>query len=74
MEKIKELQPQMKILRQIESDMRFLKRKVSFMEKELDEIYNSLHEVRPEYLKKLERIEKKGKFISSEEFERQLEK
>lgn len=56
-----EVKPEIKMLRQVESDLAFLKRKISFMEEELNEIVNSLYEVRPSYLKKLQAIEK-GKF------------
>lgn len=54
-----EVKPEIKMLRQVESDLAFLKRKISFMEEELNEIVNSLYEVRPSYLKKLQAIEKR---------------
>lgn len=52
------------ILRQIQSDLAFIKRKVSIIEEEVDAISGDIHELQPEYVKKLQEIEKKGKFLS----------
>ncbi|MCX9025268.1 MAG: DUF2683 family protein [Candidatus Methanoperedens sp.] len=52
------------VLKQIQSDLSFIKQKVSIIEEEVDAISGDIHELRPEYVKKLQEIEKKGKFIS----------
>ncbi len=52
------------ILKQIQNDLAFIKRKVSIIEEEVDAISGDIHELRPEYVKKLQEIEKKGKFLS----------
>ena len=49
------------MLKQVVDDLVFLKKKVVTIEGELREICEDLHQVKPSYLKKLERI-KKGKF------------
>ncbi len=52
------------VLKQIQSDLSFIKQKVSIIEEEVDAISGDIHELRPEYVKKLREIEKKGKFLS----------
>lgn len=49
-------------MRQMQSDIMLLKKRVNALEAEVEVIDNDVHEVRPEYLKKLEKIEKTGKF------------
>ncbi|VVB91429.1 Uncharacterised protein [uncultured archaeon] len=55
---------EIEILQQILSDLSFLKQKIVVIEEEVDAISSDLHEVRPEYVKKLQKIEKNGKFHS----------
>ena len=52
------------VLKQIQNDLAFIKRKVNIIEEEVDAISGDIHELRPEYVKKLQEIEKKGKFLS----------
>ena len=52
------------VLKQIQNDLAFIKRKVSIIEEEVDAISGDIHELRPEYVKKLHEIEKKGKILS----------
>ncbi len=52
------------VLKQIQSDISFIRQKVSIIEEEVDAISGDIHELRPEYVKKLQEIEKKGKFLS----------
>ena len=52
----------MKQMQKMQNDISFLKQKVKMLEDEVDVIDGDIHEVRPEYLKKLEEIEKTGKF------------
>ena len=54
----------------LRQDLEFIKRKVIDIDVELEEIHDDLHQVRPEYLEKLERIKKEfgKKFTSKEEF------
>lgn len=64
--------PEIKILKNIQSDIALLKQKIISMDDELDAISSDLHrELNPEFLKKLEKIQKqKGvKFGSIKEFE-----
>jgi len=56
-------------------DLDFIKQKIITIDNELEDISNDLHDVRPEYLEKLEKI-RKGKFHkfkSKEEFSSFLE-
>ncbi len=55
---------EIKILKQIQNDLSFLKQKVVIIEEELDAISSDMHVVRPEYIAKLQEIEKKGEFYS----------
>lgn len=59
------------ILKQIARDMTIVREKVEEMEAELADIASDRHEVRPEYMEKLRRIEKEGT-ISKKEFEDKL--
>jgi hypothetical protein len=61
-----------KVLEQIARDVSEVKQKIGLIEQELSEICEDLHEVKPEYLEKLKRIDG-GKFLSREEFEKTLE-
>lgn len=56
-----EIHSELAVLKQLQSDVSFLKQRVSALEAEMKVIDSDIHEVRPEYLKKLARIEK-GKF------------
>ncbi len=55
----------------IMDELTFLKEKILKIEMDVSEINDDLHQVRPEYLKKLKNIDK-GKFISRAELEREL--
>lgn len=52
------------VLKQIQSDLSFIKQNVSIIEEEVEAISGDIHELRPEYVKRLQEIEKKGKFLS----------
>lgn len=52
------------ILAKIQKDLEFIKSKIIVIDNELEDISNDLHEVRPEYIKKIKRLDKKGKFSS----------
>ncbi len=56
---------------QILNELAFLKEKILKIEMEVSEINDDIHQVRPEYLKKLEAIKKEGT-ISSAEFEKKF--
>ena len=60
------------LLGKIADDVSFLKDRIIRIEEELNEINSELHEVRPEYTEKLKMIDK-GKFLTREEFEKELE-
>jgi hypothetical protein len=60
------------LLEKIADDVSFLKDRIIHIEEELNEINSELHEVRPEYTEKLKRIDKE-KFLTREEFEKELE-
>ena len=49
-------------LEKIANDMDFLKEQIMEMRKEVNEIGMDLHVLRPEYRKKIKKIEKEGKF------------
>lgn len=55
----------------IMDDLAFLKEKIIRIEMEVSEINDDLHQIRPDYLEKLKKIDK-GKFISRAEFEKEL--
>jgi hypothetical protein len=59
----------------LRQDLEFIKRKVIDIDFGLEELHDDLHQVRPEYLEKLERIKKEPgkKFTSKEEFLHYLE-
>lgn len=56
--------PEAELLERIVSDLDFLKKKIVVIEEEVDAISSDMHEVHPEYIKKLQQIEKNGKFRS----------
>ena len=58
------------VLIKIHKDLEFIKQKVVVMDNVLEDISKDLHIVRPEYLKKLEKIQKEKfhSFNSKEEF------
>ena len=58
------------VLIKIHKDLEFIKQKVVVIDNELEDISKDLHIVRPEYLKKLEKIQKEKfhSFNSKEEF------
>ena len=49
-------------LKQLAKDVSFLKEKIIEIQIDVREINNDLHEIKPEYLKKLKKIDKEGKF------------
>ncbi len=57
----KSLHPELKVIRQMQTEISALRQRVIALEAEVKVIDGDVHEVRPEYLKKLEKIEK-GKF------------
>lgn len=62
-------QPEIKILKNIKSDLDFLRQRIVVIEEEIDAISTDIHEVRHNYLKKLKRIGKKGRFLSFKKIE-----
>ncbi len=56
---------------QILNELAFLKEKILKIETEVSEINDDIHQVRPEYLEKLKKIDQ-SKFISRAELEREL--
>ena len=60
------------LLKQIAEDMRFLKNEMVEIRGEISELKDIELEVKPEYLKKLNKIEK-GKFLSREELDKEVE-
>lgn len=56
------LRPEFAAIRRMESEISLLKQRLNALEAEVKVIDDDVHEVRPEYLKKLEEIEKTGKF------------
>lgn len=54
------------------NELAFLKEKILRIEMDVSEINDDLHQVKPEYLEKLKKIDE-GKFISRADFERELE-
>ena len=63
---------EMLVNQHIMDELTFLKEKILKIEMDVSEINDDLHQVRPEYVKKLKNIDK-GKFISRAELERELE-
>ncbi len=59
------------LLEKIAKDMNVLKIKLSKIEADVEEINTDLHEVRPEYIEKLKKIQK-GRYFSRKEFEKAL--
>jgi len=55
---------EVKLLKEIRDELFFLTKKVIIIEEEVDAISSDLHLVRPEYVKKLKKIDKEGKFNS----------
>lgn len=55
---------EVKLLKEIKDELFFLTKKVIIIEEEVDAISGDLHIVRPEYIKKLKKIDKEGKFNS----------
>lgn len=51
-----------RILVKIQKDLEFIKTKLIVIDNEIEDISNDLHEVRPEYIKKIKTLDKKGKF------------
>lgn len=59
-------------LQKISDDLDFLKEKISRIETDVEEINLDLHRnVNPDYIKKLRKIDK-GKFLTEEEFEKEM--
>ena len=61
-----------KILQQIAADVALVKEKVQVIEDELIDLSFDLHEIKPEYEKRLRNIEKEG-VISKEQFEQKFD-
>ena len=53
-----------RILVKIQKDLEFIKTKLIVIDNEIEDISNDLHEVRPEYIKKIKTLDKKGRFSS----------
>ena len=51
------------ILAKIQKDLEFIKSKIIVIDNELEDISNDLHEVRPEYIKKLSDWTKRKIFL-----------
>ncbi len=58
----KSVHPEFAAMKRMESEISILKQRLNALEAEVKVIDDDVHEVRPEYLKKLEEIEKTGKF------------
>ncbi len=68
----KALRPELTVIRQLQSDVSFLKQRVKTLEAEVSEIDNDVHrEINPEFLERLDKIEKqKGiRFNNMKEFD-----
>ncbi len=66
------LHPELAVIRQLQSDVSFLKQRVKTLEAEVSEIDNDVHrEINPEFLERLDKIEKqKGiRFNNMKEFD-----
>lgn len=66
------LRPELTVIRQLQSDVSFLKQRVKTLEAEVSEIDNDVHrEINPEFLERLDKIEKqKGiRFNNMKEFD-----
>ena len=63
------------VLKQIQKEVANLKGKIEVLTEIVehleDNIHDKMYEIRPEYLKKIKRLEK-GKFLTREEFEKVL--
>ncbi len=69
--------PEIKLLKQMQNDISFMKQRIIVIEEEVDEISNDLHrELNPEFLKRLESIQKqKGiRFNNMKEFDEYFSK
>lgn len=74
---MQDLQPEIKILKQMQNDLSFLKQKIVVIEEEVDAISSDMHrELNPEFVKRLEDIRKqKGvRFNSMKEFDEYFSK
>lgn len=72
----KSIRPELAAMRRMETEISLLKQRLNALEAEVKVIDEDVHEVRPEYLKKLENIEKTGKFYrvkSVEEMRKDIE-
>ena len=56
---------------QIMNELTFMKEKILKIEVQINEINDDLHQVRPDYLIRLKKIDK-GEFISRKDFEKEL--
>lgn len=60
------------VMYKISEDLDFLKERIMRIEENVEEINFDLHnDVKPEYLQKLRRIDQ-GKFLTEEEFEKEM--
>ncbi len=62
---------EVQLLRKISDDVTDIKERITKIEITMDEIDMDMHEVRPEYIEKLKKIEKEGA-VSQEEFEKEF--
>ena len=62
---------EVQLLRKISEDVTDIKERITKIEITMDEIDMDMHEVRPEYIEKLKKIEKEGA-VSQEEFEKEF--
>ena len=62
---------QVKLLQKIAQDVGTVKAKVERIEQDLDELSSDLHQVKPEYIEKLKKIDS-GRFVSRGELEKEL--
>ncbi len=59
------------ILKQIANDVAYIKKRLVKIEVDIGELDIETHEVRPNYVEKLKKVES-GKFLSETEFEKEL--
>lgn len=62
---------QAQLLKQIAQDVIEIKQRVTRLETTMEEIDVDLHDIKPEYLQKLKKIDE-GRFLTEDEFEKEL--
>ena len=60
------------ILKQIANDVSDIKKKLVKIEEDIGELDIEIHEIKPEYIEKLKKIDS-GRFLSEKEFEKELD-